>query len=323
MHTAGIADVATHTSLLNPDDAKTLQETTTRYDALGRSVASTVWLQPLGLVDVAAPPIAGFDNIAGTAGLTTQTLYDVDLTDGVGLESTAGINVTNPLGGTYTVSLSAAITKLAEPTAQGGAGITFAAGTPGSAVVSINAENEVSFSISDAQGRSVMSGQMSSPVGQASSLLSWSCQVHDTVETIGSDTFLTSISVDALGHTSKSRSNGLGHALQSVDQEGFISTVQYDAAGNAIVSRDPNNVGQDCVYDELGRRTQCTDTVGSVTQTGYDKANQQVTATDAKNKVTHYAYDARGRRWKETDRLNYENEKVSGTVFGEVHRNLV
>lgn len=122
VHTAGIADVATHTSLLNPDDAKTLQETTTRYDALGRSVASTVWLQPLGLIDVAAPPIAGFDNIAGTDGLTTQTLYDVDLTDGIGLDSTAGINVTNPLGGTYTISLSAAIAKLGEPTAQGGAG---------------------------------------------------------------------------------------------------------------------------------------------------------------------------------------------------------
>ena len=194
--------------------------------------------------------------------------------------------------------------------------------------MNINAENEVSFSKQlrpptdeggnqaeggsqhrppfDAQGRSVMSGQMSSPVGQASSLLSWSCQVHDTVETIGNDIFLTSISVDALGHTTKSRSNGLGHTLQSVDQEGNISTVQYDAGGNAIVSRDPNNVGQDCVYDELGRRTQCTDTVGSVTQTGYDKAGQQITATDAKNKVTHYAYDARGRRWKETDRLNYD-----------------
>ena len=147
-------------------------------------------------MDVGNPPIAGFNSVPGTDGLTTQTVYDVDLTDGVGLDSTAGISVTNPLGGTYTVSLSTAITKLAEPTAQGGAGISFPAGTPGSAVVNINAENEVSFSITDAQGRSVMSGQMSSPVAQAASLLSWSCQVHDTLETIGNDVFLTSISVD-------------------------------------------------------------------------------------------------------------------------------
>ncbi|MBL8808579.1 MAG: hypothetical protein JNM43_00260, partial [Planctomycetaceae bacterium] len=63
--------------------------------------------------------------------------------------------MTNPLGGTYTVSLAAAITKLGQPVAQGGAGISFAAGTPGSAVVNINAENEISFSLSDAQGRSL------------------------------------------------------------------------------------------------------------------------------------------------------------------------
>ncbi len=306
VHTAGIADVDSHSSLLNPLDAKTLQETTTKYDALGRSIASTVWLQPLGLVDVENPPIAGFGGIAGTQGLTTQTLYDADLTDNVGLESGGGMTVTNPLGGTYTVSLSAAITKLGQPIAQGGAGITFAAGTPGSAVVNLNAENEASFSISDAQGRSLMSGMLS--VGQAASLLSWSCNVPDTTETVNSKVYLTSLSVDALGNTTKSRSNALGHTVQSVDQGGNISTVQYDGGGNAIVSRDPNNVGQDCVYDQLGRRTACTDTVGSTTQTGYNKSGQQITATDAKNKVTHYAFDARGRRWKETDRLTYPTE---------------
>ncbi|MFO0975983.1 MAG: hypothetical protein U0996_06265 [Planctomycetaceae bacterium] len=220
--------------------------------------------------------------------------------------------MTNPLGGTYTVSLAAAITKLGQPVAQGGAGITLAAGTPGSAVVNINAENEISFSLSDAQGRSLMSGILH-PYNAVSpntpgALLTWSCQVPDITETINSQVYLTSLSVDALGNTTQSRSNGLGQTVQSVDQAGNISSVQYDAGGNAIVSRDPNNVGQDCVYDELGRRTQCTDTVGSVTQTGYDKSGQQITATDAKNKVTHYVYDARGRRRKETDRLTYPTE---------------
>ena len=306
MHTAGIADVDSHSSLLNPINAKKLQETTTKYDALGRSVANTVWLQPLGLVDSENPPIAGFGGIAGTQGLTTQTLYDLDLSDNVGLETTTGISATNPLGGTYNVSLAAAITMLGEPIAQGGAGITFAVGTPGSATVSLNAENEASFSISDAQGRSLMSGMLS--VEQASSLLTWSCNVPDTTETIDSKVYLTSLSVDALGNTTKSRSNGLGHTVQSIDQGGNISTVQYDEGGNSIVSRDPNNVGQDCLYDALGRRTQCTDTVGSVTQTGYDKSGQQITATDAKNKITHYAFDARGRRRKETDRITYPTE---------------
>jgi len=248
--------------------------------------------------------------MAGTQGLTTQTLYDADLTDSDGLETSGGMTVTNPLGGTYSVSLSAAIAKLGEPNAQGGAGIMFAAGTPGSAVVSLNAENEISFSISDAQGRSLMSGIVAkaSGSGTASVLRTWSCQILDTTETINSKVYLTSLSVDALGNTTKSRSNGLGHTVQNVDQAGNISSVQYDAGGNAIVSRDPNNVGQDCVYDALGRRTQCTDTVGSVTKTGYDKSGQQISATDAKNKTTYYVFDARGRRRRETDRLSYPTE---------------
>ena len=275
-------------------------------------MASTVWRQPLGLIDVAAPPIAGFGGVSGTQGLTTQTLYDADLTDNVGLETAGGIPVTNPLGGTYTVSLNAAIAKLGQPIAQGGSGITFAAGTPGSAVVSLNAENEVSFSISDAQGRSLMSGILNPhdavAPNTAGTLLTWSCIVPDTTETIDRKVYLTSLSVDALGNTTKSRSNALGHTVQSVDQSGNVSTVQYDAGGNAIISRDPNSVGQDCIYDALRRRAQCTDTVGSVTASGYDKSGQQITATDAKNKVTHYAFDARGRRWKETDRLTLPTE---------------
>jgi len=56
------------------------------------------------------------------------------------------------------VILAAAITKLGQPVTQGGAGITLAAVTLGSAVVNFNAENEISFGLSDAQGRSLMSG---------------------------------------------------------------------------------------------------------------------------------------------------------------------
>ena len=102
-------------------------------------------------------PIAGFGDITVTQGLTTQNFYEVDLTDNPGLVTTTGITLTNRLGGTYTVSLAATITKLGLPIAQGGAGLIFASGTPESAIVSINAENEISFS--DAQGRSIMERQ--------------------------------------------------------------------------------------------------------------------------------------------------------------------
>jgi len=75
-HTAVVSDVLNHASYLNPDDAKTLAETTVRYDARGRPVARTVWLTPLGPVDPDHPPIAGEDGVPATDGLTTRYQYD-------------------------------------------------------------------------------------------------------------------------------------------------------------------------------------------------------------------------------------------------------
>jgi len=43
-HSAVVEDVASHTNLNDPLDAKTLQEVTTRYDTRGRVIARTVWL---------------------------------------------------------------------------------------------------------------------------------------------------------------------------------------------------------------------------------------------------------------------------------------
>jgi hypothetical protein len=52
------------------------------------------------------------------------------------------------------------VAKLASPQSEGGAAITFSPSptAPGSARISINAENEVSFTIADAAGRTVMTG---------------------------------------------------------------------------------------------------------------------------------------------------------------------
>ncbi len=48
-------------------------------------------------------------------------------------------------------------------------------------LVVINPEFEVSFTISDAAGRTVMSGKLDNYTGTANNLLTWSCQAHDTV----------------------------------------------------------------------------------------------------------------------------------------------
>jgi len=47
----------------------------------------------LGQVDWDDVPIAGFDSVSGTDGVTSQTFYDVNLTDDTGLD-----NSTNPTG---------------------------------------------------------------------------------------------------------------------------------------------------------------------------------------------------------------------------------
>ncbi len=304
IHQVSVEDYSSHTSSLdNPVDAKTLREVTTKYDGRGRPVARTTWLVARGLVDATDPPIAGLGSVAAADGLTEQFLYDDDLTDGVGLDSSGGVT---PLIGSTAVSLSAAITKLAATEANGGAGVTFDANATGSARVTISPEGEVRYAISDGAGRGVMSGMLKP---SDSSLLSWNCSVHDETTTIsGFGTVLVSKSVNALGKVSQQYSDGAGRTIQSLDALGKITSYEYDAAGNQLKVRDPNGVGQDCTYDALGRDLSCTDTSSAVVSSSYDAAGNKIASTDAKSETTTYTFDARGRQVKQTDRLGGETE---------------
>ncbi len=68
-------------------------------------------------------------------------------------------------------------------------------------LVVINPEFEVSFTISDAAGRIVMSGKLDNYTGTPNNLLTWSCQAHDTVTAVaGFGNCLESRSIDALGN---------------------------------------------------------------------------------------------------------------------------
>ncbi len=316
VHTATVSTVSTHTSnLLNPIDASTLAERTTRYDILGRSIASTTWLTARGLIDPANPPIAGLNGVAVSQGLTSFNFYDNNLTDGIGLDSATGVSVVKQSGanpsGTFNVSLANALTKLADIQANGGAGISFSSsqGAVGRAVVSVNAEDEVSFSISDALGRTVMSGKLNNYKGSGSTavntLATWSTQLHyATASLSGYGTVLESKSIDALGYATRSWTDAAGRALKSYDQLDKATTITYDAGGNQLTVRDPNSVGADMVYDALGRNIQSTDTVSAVTKTAYDKSGNAIKQTDAKNKDTFITFDARGRRKQTTDRIS-------------------
>jgi hypothetical protein len=94
--------------------------------------------------------------------------------------------------------------KLAEPIASGGAGLTFTSNESApSAVISVNAEDELAVSISDGMGRGVMTVQIQPWDGpQPFTLVILSCQKHDTIYNLaGVGNVLESISIDANGKT--------------------------------------------------------------------------------------------------------------------------
>ncbi|TWT68231.1 RHS repeat domain-containing protein [Crateriforma conspicua] len=271
---------------------------TTRFDGRQRPIATTTWLTARGTVDTSSPPIAGDGGVSAADGLTKQYLYDDNLADNSGLDSSGGLS---PLVGSASINLQSALTKLASAESAGGAGVSFDSDAPGSARVSINEEGEVQFAISDASGRSVMSGTLDS----SNQLISWSCSVHgNTANLSGYGTVHETRSVNALGNVRKTYTDGAGRTIQSVDALGKITSYTYDAAGNQLSVRDPNNVGQDCTYDALGRDLTCTDTAGDATSSSYDAAGNKITSTDAKGKITSYLFDARGRQIQQTDRLS-------------------
>ncbi len=68
-------------------------------------------------------------------------------------------------------------------------------------------------------------------------------------------------------NATKQRSDAAGRTLRSLDQLDNATVFTYDASGNQLSVRDPNNVGADMVYDQLGRNTSRTDTQGDVTST--------------------------------------------------------
>jgi hypothetical protein len=95
---------------------------------------------------------------------------------GIGFQPVIG-----PVIGPGPISLAPALAKLASPQSEGGAAITFSPTAPGSARISINAENEISFTIADAAGRTVMTGILH-PADSATpnELITWDCSLHVT-----------------------------------------------------------------------------------------------------------------------------------------------
>ncbi len=278
VHQATVADVLSHENTSDPLNAKTLQEVTTKYDLRNRPVARTVWLTPRGAVVFTDPPIAGDEGIAATEGITTRYQYDDNLTDGVGLDQQFAAHM---------------------------AGLNLGTGCNGSAALVTNPEGERTLSIKDGLGRAVRSVQLDA---NGAAVVS-STTTHDALVTIaGYGSVVETTQSNALGHTSRTRTDGAGRVIESVDAENFVTSFEYDANGNRLKVRDPNGVGQDCVYDALNRDVSCSDTqelLSNLVRTKtYDLAGNTTKQTDAKGNSTYSYFDARGRRFETKDRNN-------------------
>ncbi|HMO93708.1 MAG TPA: RHS repeat protein, partial [Pirellulaceae bacterium] len=160
------------------------------------------------------------------------------------------------------------LSQLADSEANGGANLQFTAGNAASGFVTIDPELVISASISDGTGRTVITGLLD-PSTTPNPLITWSCQSYDHVVSIGTfGSVEETRSIDATGNVSRSRSDGAGRTLQSVDEANQVTQYVYDPQSNVVQTRDPNNVGFDAVYDGLGRQTSSTDTQNDTTASG-------------------------------------------------------
>ena len=177
----------------------------------------------------------------------------------------------------------------------------------------INPLDEISVTIQDALGRTVISGIIK-PDGTP---VTWQTAYYaPQPDATGVATGLVqTVQIDALGHATVAWSDAAGRTRQTADALGKITSMKYDANGNMVSLRDPNNVGWDAGtalntydgYDVRNRLTDRTDTQNDKTKTVYDQNGNVVQTFDAKNYVsqavsTKFAYDARNRKVSMTDR---------------------
>ncbi len=260
-------------------------ESTTRYDARHRPSESTDWHVPPGSIDRTNPPIAGDVGYPVASGITSQLLYDENLTDNIGLDASAN----NP-------SINKLLTELASD------GIMFGSGSDGYATSMVNPEGEVFVQVYDGIGREVMNGWID-PV--TNDPITWKTTMYDTLINLGSPgSLLQTILIDALDHKFSNGTDAMQRALLSLDEKGEITRYSYDANSNLIAIRDPNNVGQNCVYDQRDRQILCVDTHNDSTAYSFDDHDNLVTETDAKGASISYVFDAKDRLVSTTDRIN-------------------
>ncbi len=310
IHTAQVADYDTHSSLLNPTDAKTNSESTTRYLDNGQVQFRTLWTQALNEnINRNLPQLAGLGKPASW-GVTTQYVYDSSVGDGVGLETTTGVDVLRiSTSQNVAVSIATAITKLGESVANGGADLSLSTHNGSATLVISPDEKTMQCAITDASGRTVMSALLSGPAATTpNQLLDWSCTQYDLVYNLSGvgDTEQMK-QIDSDGNVVSRLSDGYGWGIGSLDQDSNLTESEFNPGGQPLTVTNVLSNDTTYVYDTLGRQTSMT-TPAATTTAVYSATTGQLTSrTDGKSKSTSFQYDALGRSSTTTDRMSEQS----------------
>jgi RHS repeat-associated protein len=108
---------------------------------------------------------------------------------------------------------------------------------------------------------------------------------------------------NTVGKTRKIRQDTGGHIREQVDEDGNTTKTSFDANGNAISTRDPNNVGADCTFNERDQKTSCKNTLNETVSWTLDADGNVTKETDALGNSTTCQYDLFGRKTSCVDRL--------------------
>lgn len=224
--------------------------------------------------------------VTNGANEATQTIYDDNLTDGIGLDA-PDTPVAGQLGG-----------------------LGFAIGyADGSAVAVMNPLQQTSYEIRDGLGRPV---RRIDALGHVTRL-SYDQIVTDTYTPAGgpaiTQQLVATAMTDAEQHTVAQWADAAGRVRVQVDAENHATRLAYDAAGNQVGQLDPNGAGWTAVYSPRGFLLSRTDTRASApvtTSWGYDLDGNRTSETifvDGVPKTESYTYDLRNRRKSIVDRL--------------------
>jgi RHS repeat-associated protein len=239
------------------------------YDGIGRPITLT---DPLGHITAAQYDARGrLVKQTNALNQATTYAYDDNLSDAVGLS------------GTYASALT---------------GLTFAAGSDGSAVASTDALGKTSLVIMDNVGRTIRAVDANGN----KTTTTYDKAVADASTGTGSLLVMTDVA-DALGNITSARVDGIGRTIAVKDADLKYTKFTYNALGNRLSERDPNTVGRNNTYDALGRLASSVDTFGAATSQSYDAANNQIAAVDGEGKSWNTQYDGLDRPTRSTDRI--------------------